>query len=229
MEMFGRRLCQILALMLYWPILLTAMGLRGFTSTICHPVSATAGYAEPLAWSPLASVPTLHQQEFNQLEGEYTSDGCFNVPALSIPIPSNIPFLPTGHITPRTILTTMHMTRVPLGHHLNHIQLLVLTVANHVLKSKELPKAAMHVSPVDVKKDWSNIRAIEQYDGRGRHLELSKKLEITSSAKTRKIKTFEQTYLKHYPPAQSLWSGPSRLSEPSHTGTNAILQQQVGL
>ncbi|EGG07025.1 uncharacterized protein MELLADRAFT_105999 [Melampsora larici-populina 98AG31] len=168
-----------------------AMSLWGFTSTICHPVPATAGYAEPLAWSHHTWHLCQHSisRKFDQLEGEYTSDGCSNVPAMSIPIPSNIPVTPTGHITPMdnpytnaydttfseqfgflcTPITTFllwnhQLSQIgrPLGHNLNHIQLLVLTL-------------------------WQSI--------------------------------------SRNPNPRQL----SMLSEPSHPGTNAISQPQVGL
>ncbi|EGG06422.1 uncharacterized protein MELLADRAFT_63379 [Melampsora larici-populina 98AG31] len=94
MDLFNKKLCQNIVLMLKWPILLTAMGVQDLSKIIGHPVPTMGNsyFAEPFD-------PALHQQEVSSLAREYTSSILFDVPEPSIASDVGIPTWSTGHDT----------------------------------------------------------------------------------------------------------------------------------
>ncbi|EGG06415.1 uncharacterized protein MELLADRAFT_106718 [Melampsora larici-populina 98AG31] len=94
MDLLNKKSYQTIALILNWPILLTAMGVWDFSKTIGHPISTTESYASYLAKT---FDPALHEQGVSELDNEHASGILFDAPGTWT---ANIPATSIGHIPP---------------------------------------------------------------------------------------------------------------------------------
>ncbi|KAH9813674.1 hypothetical protein DFH28DRAFT_1128328 [Melampsora americana] len=100
MDLFNKKSCQTIALMLNWPILLTSMGVWDLSRGIRDHVPTSLA-SNPEQWPRLMEPldPAL-QNAGVSLSKQETSSILFNTPGPSTELTSNIPAKPTGHISP---------------------------------------------------------------------------------------------------------------------------------